>query len=111
MKLLVGPSYGGSFLFPSDVNLSSLIEAFGKCIVVQSKGYGTDKHFDVQNDAEIDIQLISDDSIALPENKTEQVEAIITLTEEKSKLQTEIYMLKRELENIKKTICTDANHT
>jgi hypothetical protein len=102
MRLLVKVNYVG-LLFPSDCDYAKIIDGVGRAQVVSEDGYGKTRQFKISDpDNVISVELIADDSIALPDvEKGPVIEALLKVQEEKDKLQSQVYQLQTELTKIR----------
>jgi hypothetical protein len=88
-------------LFGKNANVGELIKAFdGAKIVDELGGYGKPKKYRPSENADLRIQLISDDDVKLPESPDDTYEKFHILASERDDLKKELRELKEKLKNI-----------
>lgn len=103
MRLLLKIQYY-SFLFGEGANISEIISAFDKVQVVNSDGYGKTERYTVVEDAYPELTLIPNDSVSLPENKSDLLERYHEVAQERDKFRQEKYELEQKLKKIEESL-------
>jgi hypothetical protein len=109
MRLLLEIDYR-KILFGKGAKVNELIEAFDDAKMVHVEGgYSEPKRFIIEKDAEMNLTLINDNDIGLPENQEkievkETFEMFYDLRDKNKKLEEENTELKKQIEEITKVI-------
>lgn len=100
MRVLMTVQYY-KILFGSGANVTELLKSFDGAQVVEEKGgYGEPKKYIPTTDIDLQVSLINDDSLTLPENESETFEQYHKVASERDKLKTEVRELKENLKKI-----------
>lgn len=100
MQLLMTVQYY-KLLFSKEANVSELIKAFDGAMLVDEKGgYGEPRKFIPTEAADLQIQLINDDDVRLPENQDGTYEQYHKVATERDSLKTKVKELEDKLKKI-----------
>lgn len=102
MRLLVKVGYE-ALLFAPNTNLQTLTD-ISNAQIVEEEGPYNQRVWKIKDNAEVEVKLVSDTDIRLPEQRDENsaITELLKLAEEKNKLQSEIYTLKGKLASYEK---------
>ncbi len=97
MRLVVTFGYQ-KVLFPKGCDYSTVIDAVGRAQMVEDSGPYDARVYTPSSQLEIDVKLINDDDVRLPDAvRSESLDKIIELATERDTLKLKVYNLEKKL--------------
>ena len=97
MRLVVTFGYQ-KVLFPKGCDYSTVIDAVACAQMVEQSGPYDARVFTPSSQSEIDVKLVNDDDVRLPDTvRPESIDKIIELAAERDALKSKVYVLEKKL--------------
>ena len=99
MRLLLEVGYQ-HLLFGPRAKAGPILKALDGALQVESLGYGESRKLVVKGDTRISVEIINDDAVCLPDNKSEQsaqLDKLLAMQEKLSEAQSKIYKLEAQV--------------